>query len=73
MHPLIMRKEVDGFIANRLQEAMWPNEALMTASDVGVGMLLGAVEMLRHGVTCSAEMYFASEVLLSGSSWRGNG
>ncbi|MDX8029816.1 amidohydrolase [Lentzea sp. BCCO 10_0856] len=55
-----------------LQEHMWPNEAQMTAADVGTGMLLGAVEMLRHGVTTSAEMYFhgpelVSSVLAAGS------
>ncbi|MFJ5987890.1 amidohydrolase family protein [Lentzea sp. NPDC092896] len=55
-----------------LQEAMWPNEAQMTAADVGTGMLLGAVEMLRHGVTTSTEMYFhgpelTSSVLAAGS------
>jgi 5-methylthioadenosine/S-adenosylhomocysteine deaminase len=55
-----------------LQEAMWPNEARMTAEDVGTGMLLGAVEMLRHGVTTSAEMYFhgpelVASVLAAGS------
>ncbi|WP_346126796.1 amidohydrolase [Lentzea roselyniae] len=55
-----------------LQEQMWPNEARMTAVDVGTGMLLGAVEMLRHGVTTSAEMYFhgpelVSSVLAAGS------
>ncbi|MEV0676897.1 amidohydrolase [Actinosynnema sp. NPDC050436] len=41
-----------------LREAMWPAEARMTASDIGAGMLLGAVEMLRNGVTTSSEMYF---------------
>ncbi|MGW6930044.1 amidohydrolase family protein [Lentzea sp. NPDC054927] len=48
-----------------LQEHMWPNEARMTAADVGAGMLLGAVEMLRHGVTTSAEMYFHGPELVS--------
>ncbi|MGY3238275.1 carnitine 3-dehydrogenase [Bradyrhizobium sp. USDA 4472] len=32
MHPLIVRKEVDGFIANRLQEAVW-REALWLVHD----------------------------------------
>ncbi len=55
-----------------LQEQMWPNEAQMTPADIGTGMLLGAVEMLRHGVTTSAEMYFhgpelVSSVLAAGS------
>ncbi|WP_347340186.1 3-hydroxyacyl-CoA dehydrogenase NAD-binding domain-containing protein, partial [Bradyrhizobium brasilense] len=32
MHPLVLRKEIDGFIANRLQEAMW-REALWLVHD----------------------------------------
>lgn len=32
MHPLVVRKEVDGFIANRLHEAMW-REALWLVHD----------------------------------------
>ncbi|UPK20559.1 thioesterase family protein [Bradyrhizobium sp. 131] len=32
MHPLVVRKEVDGFIANRLQEAVW-REALWLVHD----------------------------------------
>ncbi|MCC8958647.1 thioesterase family protein [Bradyrhizobium sp. Pear77] len=32
MHPLVLRKEVDGFIANRLQEAVW-REALWMVHD----------------------------------------
>lgn len=32
MHPLVVRKELDGFIANRLQEAMW-REALWLVHD----------------------------------------
>jgi 5-methylthioadenosine/S-adenosylhomocysteine deaminase len=41
-----------------LREAIWPREAKLAAADIGAGMLLGAVEMLRNGVTTSAEMYF---------------
>ncbi|TWP52925.1 amidohydrolase [Lentzea tibetensis] len=48
-----------------LREAMWPAEAQMNGADVRTGMLLGAVEMLRHGVTTSAEMYFYGEELVS--------
>lgn len=48
-----------------LQEQMWPNEARMTPQDIRTGMLLGAVEMLRHGVTTSAEMYFHGPELVS--------
>jgi 5-methylthioadenosine/S-adenosylhomocysteine deaminase len=47
-----------------LREAMWPAEAQMTADDVRDGMLLGATEMLRHGVTTSAEMYFHGEQIV---------
>ncbi|GAA1267723.1 amidohydrolase [Saccharothrix xinjiangensis] len=46
-----------------LREAMWPAEAKMVPSDIRAGMLLGAVEMLRNGVTTSAEMYFHGEQL----------
>ncbi|WP_116110289.1 amidohydrolase family protein [Amycolatopsis ruanii] len=44
-----------------LHEIIWPAEAKLRAEDVRAGMLLGSVEMLRHGVTTSAEMYFYAE------------
>ncbi len=44
-----------------LHEVIWPAEARLRPEDVGAGMLLGSVEMLRHGVTTSAEMYFHAE------------
>jgi len=44
-----------------LHEIIWPVEAKLRAEDVRTGMLLGSVEMLRHGVTMSAEMYFQGE------------
>ncbi|WP_020669158.1 amidohydrolase family protein [Amycolatopsis nigrescens] len=44
-----------------LREIIWPAEARLRPSDVRTGMVLGSVEMLRHGVTTSAEMYFHSE------------
>ena len=55
-----------------LNEVIWPAEARLLASDVRAGMLLGCVEMLRAGVTTSAEMYFHGEqvvdaVLAAGS------
>jgi 5-methylthioadenosine/S-adenosylhomocysteine deaminase len=55
-----------------LNEVIWPTEARLLASDVRAGMLLGCVEMLRAGVTTSAEMYFHGEqvvdaVLAAGS------
>ncbi|MFF5079385.1 amidohydrolase family protein [Actinoplanes sp. NPDC000266] len=55
-----------------LREAMFPAEARMTAEDVFRGTVLGAVEMLQHGITTSTEMYFhadaqAQAVLRAGS------
>ena len=44
-----------------LNEVIWPAEGHLTAEDVHAGMLLGCVEMLRSGVTTSAEMYFFGE------------
>jgi 5-methylthioadenosine/S-adenosylhomocysteine deaminase len=44
-----------------LNEVIWPAEARLRAEDVRAGMLLGSVEMLRNGVTTSAEMYFHAE------------
>ncbi|MFJ4685876.1 amidohydrolase family protein [Streptomyces sp. NPDC088789] len=44
-----------------LEEAIWPVEARMTGADAHAGMLLGCVEMLRYGVTTSAEMYAFGE------------
>jgi 5-methylthioadenosine/S-adenosylhomocysteine deaminase len=46
-----------------LHEIIWPVEAKLRPEDVRTGMLLGSVEMLRHGVTMSAEMYFHGEQL----------
>lgn len=55
-----------------LREVIWPAEARLVAADVHAGMVLGCVEMLRAGVTTSAEMYFHGEqvaeaVLTAGS------
>ncbi len=46
-----------------LREIIWPAEAKLKPTDIRTGMLLGSVEMLRHGVTTSAEMYFEGEQL----------
>jgi 5-methylthioadenosine/S-adenosylhomocysteine deaminase len=55
-----------------LNEVIWPTEARLIPSDVRTGMVLGCVEMLKAGVTTSAEMYFHGEqvadaVLAAGS------
>ncbi|WP_019812697.1 amidohydrolase family protein [Saccharomonospora saliphila] len=44
-----------------LREVIWPAEARLRGEDVRTGMLLGSVEMLRRGVTTSAEMYFHAD------------
>ncbi|HET9144322.1 amidohydrolase [Actinophytocola sp.] len=46
-----------------LHEVIWPAEARLRPADIGAGMLLGSVEMLRAGVTTSTEMYFHGEEL----------
>ena len=48
-------------LASWLQDAVWPAEARMSPRDARAGMLLGCVEMLRFGVTTSAEMYAHAE------------
>jgi 5-methylthioadenosine/S-adenosylhomocysteine deaminase len=44
-----------------LMEVIWPAEAKLGGADVRAGMLAGAAEMLRGGVTTSTEMYFQAE------------
>ncbi|MBE9374686.1 amidohydrolase [Saccharopolyspora sp. HNM0983] len=46
-----------------LQEVIWPAEARLRPADIRAGMQLGCVEMLRAGVTTSAEMYFTGEAV----------
>lgn len=46
-----------------LREVIWPSEARLTPADIESGMLLGLLEMLRAGVTTTAEMYFHGEQL----------
>ena len=44
-----------------LQEKIWPFEANLTPDDVILGTELAALEMLRGGTTCCADMYFCYE------------
>lgn len=54
----LVRGAGDGLPLDRwLREAVWPREAQMTDDDVYWGMLLGADEMLRNGVTTTCEHY----------------
>ena len=50
-----------------LQEVIWPAEGRLRHSDVRAGTELGCVEMLRAGVTTSAEMYFTGEAVVEGA------
>ncbi|GAB3675154.1 amidohydrolase family protein [Saccharopolyspora tripterygii] len=47
-----------------LNEVIFPAEARLRPSDVRAGMELGCVEMLRAGITTSAEMYFIAESMV---------
>jgi 5-methylthioadenosine/S-adenosylhomocysteine deaminase len=47
-----------------LTEVVWPAEARLEAPDVRAGMLAGGLEMLRHGVTTSTEMYFWADTVV---------
>lgn len=44
-----------------LEKAIWPIEAKLKKEDVYTGSLLGALEMIRSGTTCFADMYFFPE------------
>jgi len=44
-----------------LEEMIWPTESKLTAEDVYWGVMLGAAEMLRAGVTCFNDMYHFAE------------
>ena len=41
-----------------LQEDIWPTEAALTPEDIAAGTRLGAVELLKNGVTTVGDMYF---------------
>ncbi|MDQ4020542.1 MAG: amidohydrolase family protein [Actinomycetota bacterium] len=47
-----------------LTEVIWPAEARFDADDVRAGMLVGALEMLRAGITTSVEMYFYNDAVV---------
>ncbi len=61
---VLLRGAGEGLPVGRwLEEVMWPREAKLTPSDVHIGMLWGASEMLGNGITTTAEMYFHSQAL----------
>ncbi|HEY3941461.1 MAG TPA: amidohydrolase [Acidimicrobiales bacterium] len=60
----LLRGPGDGLPLRRwLEESIWPREAALTDEDVYWGMLLGAEELLRCGVTTSCEMYLHNRAL----------
>lgn len=64
----LLRGTGDGLpLARWLEEAIWPVEARLTDDDVRWGMLLGCAEMLRCGVTTTAEMYLHARAVAEGA------
>ncbi len=54
----LLRSAGDGLaLGEWLSKAVWPREAFFTDEDAYWGMLLGADEMLRNGVTATCEHY----------------
>lgn len=61
----LMRSAGEGLPLDRwLVEGVWPREGKMTPEDAWWGMALGSIEMLRAGVTTSAEMYLFEDQLI---------
>jgi 5-methylthioadenosine/S-adenosylhomocysteine deaminase len=55
----VLRGAGEGLPLGRwLGEVIWPRERRLAPEDARLGMLVGAAEMLRGGVTTSVEMYF---------------
>jgi len=54
-----------------LVEGVWPREGRMTPEDAWWGMALGSIEMLRAGVTTSAEMYLFEDRLIDAAQTTG--
>lgn len=64
----LLRGSGEGLPLDRwLREVIWPREGRLTPDDVEVGMMVGAIEMLRNGVTTSNEMYFFPEAVAAGA------
>ncbi|MCJ7726982.1 MAG: amidohydrolase [Acidimicrobiia bacterium] len=65
----LLRGSGEGLPLDRwLKEVIWPRESRLSPDDVEVGMMVGAVEMLRNGVTTSNEMYFFPEAVAAGAA-----
>ena len=56
---IMMRSAGDGLpLQEWLTDAVWPREGKLTPDDIAWGQTLGSIEMLRCGVTTTAESYF---------------
>ena len=53
----------DQELSRWLSETIWPLEAKLGARDVYNGALLGCLEMIKSGTTCSSDMYFYEEMV----------
>ena len=78
MHPLRVRREIDGFVADRLLEALW-REALWLVHD-GVATTEEIDDAIRYGPACAGRRWARSSPTGSpaaraacGTSWRSSG
>lgn len=72
--PMILLRGMGGDLPllRWLGEVIWPAEARLRPADVRAGMLLGCVELLRAGVTTTAEMYFHGDQVVDAVLAAGN-
>ncbi len=61
--PVVLPRGVaeDVPVANWFNDYIWPMEVNLTPDDVELGARLAAAEMIRAGVTCFADHYFAMD------------
>jgi len=62
----LLRGQGEGLPLSRwLAEVIWPREARIGPDDVYWGMTLASGELLRYGVTTTAEMYFHDDPMIA--------
>ena len=68
----LLRGAGEGLSLDRwLHDVIWPRESRLTPGDVEAGMVVGAAEMLRNGITTTNEMYFFPEAVAAGATLTG--
>jgi 5-methylthioadenosine/S-adenosylhomocysteine deaminase len=68
----VLRGAGEGLPLDRwLKEVIWPRESRLSPPDVESGMIVGAAEMLRNGITTTNEMYFFPEAVAAGAALTG--